>query len=145
MSEGSLVQFGKWFCVEETDPETGETRSTVENVKGWIDISLEGVGGREMRYFEAAEDDESDADREPGNVLKAMVVQMRVHANHQNGKDCHVRGFQVFSRDQDMPRESSKIPLRKKAGKGMAKRDRAAHTDIAEVQLADWMGEPEIR
>ena len=90
MSEGALVQFGKWLCVEETDPETGETRSTVENVKGWINIDLEGVGGREKRYFEAAEDGDFDANAEPGNVLKAMVVQMRVHANHQNGKVCAV-------------------------------------------------------
>lgn len=41
-----------------------------------------------------------------GNVLKAMVVQMRIMENHQNGKDTHVRGFQVFSRDERQVREA---------------------------------------
>ncbi|KLJ11752.1 hypothetical protein EMPG_13092, partial [Blastomyces silverae] len=33
-------------------------------------------------------------DPSSGNVLKAMVIQVRISENHQNGKDTHVRGFQ---------------------------------------------------
>ncbi|KAI5286237.1 phosphatidylserine decarboxylase 1 [Ascosphaera aggregata] len=40
-----------------------------------------------------------ELDSTTGNVLKAMVLQMRIIENHQNGKDSHVRGFQVFARD----------------------------------------------
>ncbi|KAI5310389.1 anaphase promoting complex subunit doc1 [Ascosphaera atra] len=47
------------------------------------------------------EEDYTDEDHDPnaGNVLKAMVIQMKITENHQNGKDSHVRGLQVFSRD----------------------------------------------
>lgn len=41
-----------------------------------------------------------DAGTQGGDVLKAMVVQIRICENHQNGKDTHVRGFQVFARDE---------------------------------------------
>lgn len=54
-----------------------------EEPKGWVDVPLEGVGGGE-----------------DGNVLRAMVVQIRVCENHQNGKDTHVRGVQVFAMDE---------------------------------------------
>ncbi|PYH45720.1 anaphase promoting complex subunit DOC1 [Aspergillus saccharolyticus JOP 1030-1] len=53
------------------------------------------------------EDDEEyddDNDQYAGNVLKAMVIQMKVTENHQNGKDTHVRGFQVFARDEERRR-----------------------------------------
>lgn len=53
-----------------------------EGPRGWVDVSLEGVGSG------------------GGNILKAMVVQIRVCENHQNGKDTHVRGVQIFSRDE---------------------------------------------
>ncbi|OXV10054.1 hypothetical protein Egran_02183 [Elaphomyces granulatus] len=48
-------------------------------------------------------DDGVDDDDDPltGNVLKAMVIQVRICENHQNGKDTHVRGFQVFSHDDE--------------------------------------------
>lgn len=55
---------------------------TGEAPNGWVDIGLEGVGSR------------------GGNVLKAMVVQIRVCENHQNGKDTHVRGVQIYARDE---------------------------------------------
>ena len=52
MSEGGLVEFGSWEAPEAVDPETGEPTSTIESVRGWIDILLKGVGGRETRYHE---------------------------------------------------------------------------------------------
>ncbi|KAK2783813.1 anaphase promoting complex subunit doc1 [Onygenales sp. PD_12] len=49
----------------------------------------------------SASDSDSDPDLDPstGNVLKAMVLSVRISENHQNGKDTHVRGFQVYARD----------------------------------------------
>ena len=50
--------------------------------RGWQEISLEGcgVGGR--------------------GEVRCMVLQVRIIENHQNGKDTHMRGFQVFSKDE---------------------------------------------
>ncbi|PYH96743.1 galactose-binding like protein, partial [Aspergillus ellipticus CBS 707.79] len=62
---------------------------------------LAGMGGNDLVEFACWEGEGpggwvDNDDPYAGNVLKAMVVQMRVIENHQNGKDTHVRGFQVF-------------------------------------------------
>ncbi|KAK2813755.1 hypothetical protein FQN50_000153 [Emmonsiellopsis sp. PD_5] len=44
-------------------------------------------------------DSSADLDPSTGNVLKTMVLSVRISENHQNGKDTHVRGFQVYARD----------------------------------------------
>ncbi|EXJ93356.1 hypothetical protein A1O1_01748 [Capronia coronata CBS 617.96] len=156
MSEGSLVEFGSWEVTETTDPETGETHSSIEGVKGWIDVPLKGVGGRDTAYYE----DEPMLDREVestlypfqvdprepfgGDVLKAMVVQVRICENHQNGKDTHVRGFQVFARDHTNAggvRSSSKP---EKPGKKAVDREQDADKVVG-LRLADWMGEAVLR
>ena len=149
MSEGGLVEFASWEVHELADPETGETTSGVENVRGWSDICLRGVGGRETSYhgtdltpkpkratkgsvsgaelarkqgLETAsrtrKDVASITDEQPiedallvatgGDILKCMVVQVRICENHQNGKDTHVRGFQVFARDENAGKGSRK-------------------------------------
>ncbi|KAI9863348.1 MAG: anaphase promoting complex subunit doc1 [Trichoglossum hirsutum] len=51
--------------------------------RGWINIDLSGVGGGDT-----------------GAVLRAWLVQVRVSENHQNGKDTHVRGLQIFAREE---------------------------------------------
>ena len=53
-----------------------------EAPRGWVDVDLEGVGSG------------------GSDVLKAMVVQVKICENHQNGKDTHVRGVQIFARDE---------------------------------------------
>ena len=152
MSEGGLVEFGNWFTVETIDPETGEPRSTVEDVKGWIDVPLKGVGGREKRYFEIVEEQErqnangANGDtapkaRLPGDVLKAMVVQVRICENHQNGKDTHVRGFQVFARDELGGKEMRKVKKLKHKPEVVSD----SEEPVMGLQPADWMGDPEIR
>jgi Anaphase-promoting complex, subunit 10 (APC10) len=193
MSEGGLVEFGTWEVQEEVDPETGETTSGVEKVRGWIDISLKGVGGRDTSYRGAdltprskkptkgsiprAEYDrklgfgsETRAQKGPlpgnkeqqpdedillaatgGDVLRCMVVQVRICENHQNGKDTHVRGFQVFARDENAGKGSRKII---KKGVMHGKPDDAENgnldpaeeeEEIVSMEEADWMREPEIR
>ena len=190
MSEGGVVEFATWKVQEGVDPETGETTSGVENVRGWIDISLRGVGGRDTSHhstdlapkpkksgkrsiskaefyrrhglgpdprtlkdaLSSAEEDQDEDDMlsaTDGNVLKCMVIQVRICENHQNGKDTHVRGFQVFARDENTGKGSRKII---KKGIIRSKTDDASHgragddeEEILGLEEADWMGEPEIR
>ena len=171
MSEGGLVEFGSWEVEDTVDPETGEMSSNVEKIRGWIEIPLKGVGGRDPSYYEAQEarrarayekrilqqqtsgdhlmdieaDDEED-DLVGGDVLRAMVVQVRICENHQNGKDTHVRGFQVFAKDEASAKEMRKLVKRTKPK--TKKGDAAADLDREEVAAllpAEWMGEPEIR
>ena len=176
MSEGGLVEFRSWEAPETVDPETGEPIINIESVRGWIDISLKGVGGRETRYHERNEtptamtkskmirqsgmgidsggrleeydndyEDDFSADFVGGDVLKAMVVQVRICENYQNGKDTHVRGFQVFARDDSGGKEGRRIIKRdKKAGKPLDE-DGDIDGELVGIQEADWMGEPEIR
>jgi anaphase-promoting complex subunit 10 len=58
-----------------------------EQPKGWIPVDWEGVG------------DVGDDEDEPFPALRCMLVQVRICENHQNGKDTHLRGFQIFARD----------------------------------------------
>ena len=174
MSEGGLVEFGSWEAQESTDPESGEVRSGVEGIRGWIDVDLKGVGGRDVRYHEGIEqdararrlrrkaargqsplkcgvevDNDGDVDMEEpsyigGDVLKAMVVQVRICENHQNGKDTHVRGFQVFARD-----ETRTAPVRKKVRRAKVEEEEANQEEEQEevigLEPAEWMKDPEIR
>jgi len=34
-------------------------------------------------------------------VLRAHLVQIKILENHQNGKDTHLRGLQIFARDNE--------------------------------------------
>lgn len=156
MSEGALVEFGSWEVSETTDPETGETHSSIEGIRGWIDVPLKGVGGRDSRYHENG--DVLDVDLEPtlyplqvnmrdtfgGDVLKAMVVQVRICENHQNGKDTHVRGFQVFARDHSLPGEMITNVKKSKQSNKVDEGDEEIGRVVG-LQPADWMGDAEIR
>lgn len=154
MSEGGLVEFGTWEVTETVDPETGEPRSSIEGVRGWIDVPLKGVGGRETRYNGNLDflDDQGEPTLYPlksdlndtvgGDVLKAMVVQVQICENHQNGKDTHVRGFQVFARDHANHGESRTNNKSKQGQKRDA--DDGIDKPIG-LMPADWMGDPEIR
>jgi anaphase-promoting complex subunit 10 len=147
------VEFGSWETTETVDPETGETHSSIEGVRGWVEVPLKGVGGRETRYHEDGSDLDSALDftfnrrrenadgLEGGDVLKAMVVQVRICENHQNGKDTHVRGFQVFARDHT---HNGGLVMKAKHGKEAVEDDEPA-TKVVGLEPADWMGEPEIR
>ncbi|GAD95733.1 anaphase promoting complex subunit 10 (APC10), putative [Paecilomyces variotii No. 5] len=115
-----------------------------------------------VNHDETTDSDDSD-DPASGNILKAMVLQVRVCENHQNGKDTHVRGFQVFARDEDRKRvaitaaaagaHSRRNSVRKSlhGGKDAADHDRpeSSHGIVGGSGLAledpDWMGEAVIR
>ncbi|KAJ5551812.1 hypothetical protein N7461_006510 [Penicillium sp. DV-2018c] len=101
--------------------------------------------------------EEDDDDPYSGNVLKAMVIQMRIMENHQNGKDTHVRGFQVFACDDNRRRmaaapSASADARRRRPSLGVhGLRGRAASEEVDRgfastgLDEPDWMGEPVIR
>lgn len=79
-----------------------------EQPKGWLDVDFEGVGeaaGDLMMGDENEEEMDLDEEEEKENllrkmpVLRCMLVQVRICENHQNGKDTHLRGLQIFARD----------------------------------------------
>ena len=92
-----------------------------EEPHGWIDVDLDGVGvgGR-------AE-------------LRAFVVQVKILENHQNGKDTHVRGVQIFARDE---RTGSRREVMNERPLEADVEERLGEFGLSEP---DWMGEPEIR
>ncbi|KAI4161268.1 MAG: hypothetical protein LQ342_005060 [Letrouitia transgressa] len=93
-----------------------------EQPRGWVEVDLSGVGGARRG-------------------LRCMVVQVQVVENHQNGKDTHIRGVQVFARDE-------RWGLRR--GGGLVEREEEDGGDDEDEEMAgleepDWMAEPEIR
>lgn len=112
-----------------------------------------------------ADDDEDDEQEDPyaGNVLKAMVVQVRICENHQNGKDTHVRGFQVFAHDDDrrrvaavtaaaavgvtagQPGHSRRISVQNDGQGDIDAANEGSAAKTRGLEEPDWMGEPVIR
>lgn len=113
--------------------------------RGWIDVDFGGVGPIEEDVEMMEDEDEGrviDWERRP--VLRAFIVQVRIVENHQNGKDTHLRGLQIFARDQmEVGRvgktrtEEVAAPLR------MAERPRRA--EVQPLKKASWMMEPDLR
>lgn len=120
-----------------------------EQPKGWIDVDFSNVGPI-THDLDASEDEDRDAiDWDARPVLKAFLVQVRILENHQNGKDTHLRGLQVFARDEraDVVRErgvgdvvtepSVAMPVRSKS--------KPKRSGPNPVRKASWMLEPELR
>ncbi|KAI9721248.1 MAG: hypothetical protein M1812_002409 [Candelaria pacifica] len=104
-----------------------------EHPKGWIDVSLDGVGGRD-RYDDSAGGDWQTS----SNILRAFVVQVRIAENHQNGKDTHVRGLQIFSEDETLGRKAP-------AEEFVSARDGRKSDAFLGLEEPAWMREPELR
>ncbi len=79
-------------------------------------------------------------------ILRAFLVQVKILENHQNGKDTHLRGLQIFARDKTAARvapiarapEASAKPVELVSGPGM----RPSRPSVA---LPDWGVIPELR
>ncbi|KAL8674022.1 MAG: hypothetical protein Q9168_001554 [Polycauliona sp. 1 TL-2023] len=109
---------------------------------GWQDVPLDGcgVGG--------------------GKGLRCFLVQVRVLENHQNGKDTHVRGVQIFARDDRAPQiredesedgsdssgmdvvEEKPSPRRRAGPKGKSLFDLKG---LGGLDEPDWMKDPVVR
>ncbi|KAF2874169.1 galactose-binding domain-like protein [Massariosphaeria phaeospora] len=53
-------------------------------------------------------------------VLRAHLVQIRILENHQNGKDTHLRGLQIFAKDMEREGEGERrgVVVMRKGGSG---------------------------
>ncbi|KAL8841280.1 MAG: hypothetical protein Q9176_003373 [Flavoplaca citrina] len=108
---------------------------------GWQDVPLDGcgVGG--------------------GRGLRCFLVQVRVLENHQNGKDTHVRGVQIFARDERVPQiredesedesdssgmemDEDQAPRKSRATKGRSLFDLKG---LGGLDEPDWMKDPVVR
>lgn len=99
-----------------------------EQPRGWIDVDWEGVG-------DAAGDDGAEPP-----ALRCMLVQVRVCENHQNGKDTHLRGLQLFARDPATALASEQFAARKHGVPAGAQ----AYPS-AEFWDLEWMEPPVLR
>lgn len=72
--------------------------------------------------------------------LRAFVVQVRVLENHQNGKDTHVRGVQIFARDDKI--KKSRPAVADEEGKETSV---VEGSEVVGLEEPDWMQDPEIR
>jgi len=115
---------------------------TFEQPKGWIDVDFTKVGP-------VANDDQDTVNRHNIDwrerpVLRAFLVQVRIIENHQNGKDTHLRGLQIFARDKELDQFSPRVepsqqtipvrPRKKKMG-----------LDDNPMRKTSWMMDPELR
>lgn len=120
----------------------------LERPKGWLDVDLSGAGGRsefeegELEWLDEVEETpgtethgEGDervlaARRDArirtagrGATLRCFLVQVRILENHQNGKDTHLRGLQLFAKDEEALRVGVGRGVRRatlRAGPGVA-------------------------
>ena len=119
MGEYGLVEFGEWKG---------------EGPRGWVEVGLEGCGGGSQREEEEGE----------GGVLRCMCLQIRVLENHQNGKDTHVRGVQIFARDDRVREERKTIDGIGKGGRGAAEDEQGTEGFMGLKEL-DWMRGSDLR
>lgn len=116
---------------------------TFEQPRGWIDVDFSNVGP--IGDEDAAVNGEVDWTRRP--VLRAFVVQVRIIENHQNGKDTHLRGLQIFARDlAAVPLQSARILSPRKAPMAKSKStSKTSFLDEYPLRKSPWMMEPELR
>ena len=150
-----------YVVYEGEDPNIGSPmRRYVNGLDDCSDIGQE-VDDYSSYRDDYDEDDEDDPST--GSVLKAMVLQVKVCENHQNGKDTHVRGFQVYARDDKYfargRRNSARKSLR---GSGVGSKVEGVPgmhdlaNDLSQLseqdnefmpkfKESDWLMEPELR
>jgi anaphase-promoting complex subunit 10 len=108
-----------------------------EQPRGWLDVDFEGVGDPR----DDNEEGEDGISKLP--VLRAMLVQVRICENHQNGKDTHLRGLQIFARDEEMRRRRGremKSGAKLDIGEGLAIR-----TKKGVWEMPEWAEVPSLR
>lgn len=76
------------------------TTMNFEQPSGWIDVNLDDVHEEYVLPFPTS----ASPVLRPvliffrlSGQLRTFLIQVCIHANHQNGKDTHVRGLQIFS------------------------------------------------
>jgi len=130
MGAYDLTEFGTWEG---------------EGPRGWVEVELGGVGGRGGAGARREEGEGGKGRAGGEDVLRAMLVQVRVCENHQNGKDTHVRGLQIFARDEGDGRVAGGL-RRGLSGRGKGVEAQVARGEgLRGLEEPEWMREPELR
>ena len=103
---------------------------------------LDGAGGKSLRRQRRRQRRRRRA-RMP--VLRAFLVQVKILENHQNGKDTHLRGLQIFARDkgrrEERPHARMAPEVRKDGGVELEKQKGGAR----KLTAPEWDRIPDIR
>ncbi|KAF2740797.1 galactose-binding like protein [Polyplosphaeria fusca] len=84
-------------------------------------------------------------------VLRAHLVQIRILENHQNGKDTHLRGLQVFAKDNERerevrsPRRVVPMPAVRDGKERRKSKNRNPTNALMGLKKSEWDIEPAIR
>lgn len=148
-----------------------------EQPKGWIDVDFANVGRDEpLTDSEGDDDDEDDEEDEEGfssanstsssprrrrhrrrrhiPVLRAYLLQIKILENHQNGKDTHLRGVQIFARDKsryDVDGSGEATPIVEEQKPTVAQAGGSGPSAMAERKgkrialMPEWAKIPELR
>lgn len=116
-----------------------------EQPTGWMDVDFSNVGPV-LEEGDGSLDGIDGVDWSTRPVLRAMILQVKILENHQNGKDTHLRGVQIFARDegqQQVRRQSNVMPKTLPLRSGPEAAQRPMHKN--NLKLASWMQEPDLR
>lgn len=113
-----------------------------EHPTGWIDVDFSHVGP-----LEDAENGLNEINWKLRPALRALVVQVRILENHQNGKDTHLRAVQLFTLEDkgDWKDENNIEDYRLGIPAESKLRTNGQWNDINEIRMAPWMLEPDLR
>ncbi|KAK6007152.1 hypothetical protein QM012_006160 [Aureobasidium pullulans] len=122
-----------------------------EQPRGWIPVDFSQVGPIEDEDNE--DPDSIDWSKRP--LLRCFILQVRILENHQNGKDTHLRGLQIFARDERAEeniglmeddadtREGARVDRMDIPVRSKEKRKRSE--GLPRLKKASFMMEPELR
>ncbi|GAB7341777.1 hypothetical protein MBLNU457_g0108t1 [Dothideomycetes sp. NU457] len=119
---------------------------TFEQPKGWIDVDFSKVGPIPNEEHDI--ENRNDIDWRERPVLRAFLVQVRIIENHQNGKDTHLRGLQIFARDKELdqyPSRAQEEPVLSQQTMPVRTRKKKTNLDDNPILKASWMMDPELR
>ncbi|KAG9992084.1 galactose-binding like protein, partial [Aureobasidium melanogenum] len=122
-----------------------------EQPRGWIPVDFSQVGLIEEEDNE--DPDSIDWSKRP--LLRCFILQVRILENHQNGKDTHLRGLQIFARDERAgentglmeddadTKEGARVDRMDMPVRSKEKRKRSE--GLPKLKKASFMMEPELR
>ncbi|KAK5116405.1 hypothetical protein LTR62_007952 [Meristemomyces frigidus] len=117
-----------------------------EQPNGWHSVDFSNVGPIEQDDpGEENDDPQVGIDWSKRPVLRAFLVQVRILENHQNGKDTHLRGVRIFSRDEMHQPTECATPRLRSSLPGKQSTLPARDDEQSNVKLASWMQDPDLR
>jgi len=117
-----------------------------EQPRGWLDVDFEsGVGGPDFEHEDSEQENDEHGLNRRLPTLRCMLVQVRICENHQNGKDTHLRGLQIFAKDEEgTAAAATATRLQKREGIGK-REDLPIRTKRGGWELSSWAEEPILR